>query len=123
MSNPIISSGKHLICELKNVKNETLMHSLEGIKSLLDNICEKYNYSILGKMEHQFQPIGITLLYLLSESHISVHTFPEKGYIAMDIYTCREYENNDVYHEIYQYLVDCFDAEREVKPIIVDRGI
>lgn len=124
-NNPIlfISSGKHLICELKDVKNETLMNSLDGIKSLLDEICEKYKFSILGKMEHQFQPIGITLLYLLSESHISVHTFPEKGYIAMDIYTCREYENNDIYREIYEYLVNRFDADKNIQPIIVDRGL
>ena len=119
---PFISSGKHLICELKDVKNEEKMNSLEQITEVLDTICEKYNFTVLGKLQHCFTPIGHSLLYLLSESHISVHTFPEKKYIAMDIYTCREYTDNTVYNEIYHYLVSSFDADSGVVPIIIDRG-
>jgi S-adenosylmethionine decarboxylase proenzyme len=119
---PNISSGKHMICELKNIQNHLTLNSLSEIRTILDIICHTYDFNVLGRMEHSFTPIGHTLIYLLSESHISVHTFPEKQYIAMDIYTCREYEDNSVYQEIYDYLVGIFEADRE-KPIIIDRGV
>jgi S-adenosylmethionine decarboxylase len=116
-----ISSGTHMICELQNIQNIELLNSLSGIRAVVDGICETYAFSVLGKLEHQFSPQGCSLVYLLSESHISVHTFPEKNYIAMDIYTCREYPNNDVYHEIHRYLEGVFSANG-VAPIIIDRG-
>ena len=62
------------------------------------------NYEILGEVEHVFQPQGYTLLFLLSESHLSVHTFPEKKYISFDLFTCREYPDNTVYLSIYEWL-------------------
>lgn len=113
-----MSSGKHLICDIKNIKNVELLNSLEQLKSMFDYICDTYGYTILHKIDHLFHPQGITLIYMLSESHISIHTFPEKGYAAMDIYTCREYPNNDVYHLIQTYLSKRFDDENSVFTII-----
>jgi len=114
------SSGKHMICDLTNIKNIELLNDSTKIKELFDNICKKYNYTILNRMEHIFEPQGITILYLLSESHISIHTFPERNYAALDIYTCKEYDNNDIYEEIYEYIIKEFKAEKE-EPIIIDR--
>jgi S-adenosylmethionine decarboxylase len=113
-----MSSGKHLICDIKNIKNHGLLNSVDGIKEMFDYICEKYNYNILHKVQHLFEPQGITLLYMLSESHISIHTFPEKNYAAMDIYTCREYPNNDVYLDIIEYIKKMFDSSEETFSII-----
>lgn len=114
------ASGKHMICDIKEIKNHLLLNDINLIKSFFDEICEKYNYTILHKTEHKFTPQGITVLYMLSESHISIHTFPEHNYAAMDIYTCRIYENNDVYKEIYKEIIARFDALEE-SPIIMDR--
>lgn len=113
-----MSSGKHLICDIKNIKNQILLNSIEKLKELFDYICDKYQYTILNKTEHIFSPQGITMIYMLSESHISIHTFPEKNYCAMDIYTCREYENNDVYNEIKEYLEKIFQADNSEFTII-----
>ena len=113
-----MSSGKHLICDIKNIKNSKLLNSMSQLKQMFDHICEKYQYTILHKIEHPFEPQGITILYMLSESHISIHTFPEKNYAAMDIYTCREYENNDVYLEIQEYLRKMFESSDETFTIV-----
>jgi S-adenosylmethionine decarboxylase len=43
-------------------------------------------------MSHQFSPQGVTAICLLSESHISIHTWPEKGEAAVDVFTCGESE-------------------------------
>jgi S-adenosylmethionine decarboxylase proenzyme len=116
-----VSSGKHMICDIHEIQNTELLHSLSGIREVIDVICAKYSFTVLGKLEHQFTPYGCTLIYLLSESHISLHTFPEKNYIAMDIYTCREYPDNSIYEEIYQYLANVFCSKID-SPIIINRG-
>jgi len=113
-------SGKHMIIDLKEIKDDILIHDLDKIKTLLDTICNKYDFSILNKSEHVFEPQGLTILYLLSESHLSVHTFPERKYIAIDLYTCRDYKDNDVYEEIYDFFIESFQAKKEI-PIIIDR--
>jgi S-adenosylmethionine decarboxylase len=117
-----MSSGKHMICDIKNIKNHTLLNSPIQITNLLDRICETYEYTILQKNKHEFTPQGFTALYLLSESHISIHTFPEKNYAAIDIYTCRQYPDNQVYLAIYDHLIKEFAADPNQQPIIIDRN-
>jgi S-adenosylmethionine decarboxylase len=114
-------SGKHMICDIKGIKNMVLLHDLDKMKKVLEDICNKYDFSILEKVDYKFHPEGISILYLLSESHLSIHTFPEKSYIAFDLYTCRQYDNNDVYNEIYDFLIHSFQADKD-KPIIIDRS-
>jgi len=80
------SSGKHMICDFKGIQNNILLNSCYGLKSILKNICAKYDFQILNEVEHQFTPQGCSILFLLSESHLSLHTFPERNYIAFDLY-------------------------------------
>ena len=109
-----------MICDIKGIRNTELLNRLDQVRFILNVICEKSEFTVLDVIEHQFEPEGFSILYLLSESHISIHTFPERQYFALDIYTCREYDNNDIYNEIYEYLVGIFDAKLE-KPTIIDR--
>jgi S-adenosylmethionine decarboxylase len=111
-------SGKHLIIDIKNIKNENIINNIDKLKTVMDYICEKYDFNILQKIEHQFEPQGISIIYLLSESHMTIHTFPEKKYIAFDLYTCREYPNNDVYNEIHNYIVEEFQCDLENQKIV-----
>ena len=112
-------SGKHMICDIKNITNIELLNNLDKIKELLDFICKTNDFSVLEKVDYLFHPQGLTILYLLSESHISIHTFPEKKYIAFDLYTCREYKDNSTYIAIFEWLKDKFQAEGTYQ--IVDR--
>lgn len=120
--NPFLSatiSGKHMIFDLKKARNLDLMSSVEGISLILDNVCNKHNYNVLARNGHAFSPVGATVLYLLSESHISIHTFPERGYAAVDIYTCRDMPDDSEYLDIYHYLVAAFDADLETSPPLI----
>lgn len=119
-SNQVTVSGKHMICDIKNIKNMDVLNDIDKIKTMFDTICETHQFTILNKVEHKFEPQGLTMIYLLAESHISIHTFPERQYAAVDIYTCHEYENNKVYESIYDYLIETLDARKET-PIIIDR--
>jgi S-adenosylmethionine decarboxylase proenzyme len=116
-----ISTGKHMICDLTNVRNMMRLESMESMHVLLNNICERYDFTVLGKIEHTFEPQGLSVVYMLSESHISIHTFPERRYLALDIYTCRHYDDDEVYMDIYRTLVKWFQCDSGV-PTILDRG-
>jgi len=110
-----------MICDLTNIRNNARLNSLDKMHELLEGICTEHEFSILSKTHHEFEPHGITVLYMLSESHISIHTFPEKRYLAFDIYTCRDYEDDAVYEAIYDKLVSWFQCDRGV-PTIISRG-
>uniref|UniRef100_A0A6C0KLF7 Adenosylmethionine decarboxylase n=1 Tax=viral metagenome TaxID=1070528 RepID=A0A6C0KLF7_9ZZZZ len=111
-------SGKHLLCDIKQIRNRKLLSNIDEIKRLMDSVCNAHQYTILQKIEHTFDPQGFSVIYLLSESHMSIHTFPERDYLAFDLYTCRTYANNDEYNQIYNTMVTEFDADRETPNII-----
>jgi hypothetical protein len=99
-------SGKHLICDFKKIENTSLLNNKLDLKLLCRDVCIANNYKILGEIDHDFEPQGCSFIFLLSESHLSVHTFPEKNYISFDLYTCRQYEDNSVYINIYLELCE-----------------
>jgi S-adenosylmethionine/arginine decarboxylase-like enzyme len=107
-------AGKHLICDFRKVKSFNI-----DFKGICRALCDMSNYEILGEIEHRFQPEGYTFLFLLSESHLSVHTFPERKYLSFDLYTCREYADNSTYITIFEWLKEKFQAEGTYQ--IVDR--
>jgi len=107
-----LSAGKHMICDLKDINNTELLNNAELLNKMLKDICRKYNFEILNEIEHSFHPIGCSILFLLSESHISIHTFPEKNYISLDIYTCRQYNDNLVYNDIYAFIINKLNASQ-----------
>ena len=113
-------SGKHLILDIKNIRNKSIIDDLEELKSMMDTICISNNFTVLQRIEEIFEPQGLSIIYLLSESHMSIHTFPEKNYIAFDLYTCREYETDDEYKKIHEYIIKKTKADYE-EPIIITR--
>jgi len=75
------------------------------LKLLCKDLCISNKFVILGEIDHEFHPQGCTFIFLLSESHLSVHTFPERNHLSFDLYTCRQYPENDTtYIEIYNTL-------------------
>jgi S-adenosylmethionine decarboxylase proenzyme len=96
--------GKQMICDIKNIENAVVLNNIVAIEAILSKICNTYDYTVISKSSHLFDGCGFTILWMLSESHLSVHTFPERDFLAFDIYTCRRYSDNTVYDEIYRLL-------------------
>jgi S-adenosylmethionine decarboxylase len=117
-----LSSGKHLVCDIKSIKNVSILNNVDNLKEIMREICKKYNFEILKEMDYVFNPQGCTIIFLLSESHISIHTFPERHHISFDIYTCRQYSNNNVYEEIFTYLITTLNACYESNYQIINRN-
>jgi S-adenosylmethionine/arginine decarboxylase-like enzyme len=114
------SAGKHLLFDAKNIKNTQLLNNFEETLHMLDMLCSKYKFPILGRSYHMFEPCGFTILFLLSDSHLSLHTFPERNFVAIDLYTCKEYADNSIYEEIHDTLCKEYDCDRNA-PFIIDR--
>jgi S-adenosylmethionine decarboxylase proenzyme len=122
MFNEYESSGKHMICDFKGIKNYNLLNNIEHLNLVLKQICTDNEFQILNEVQHKFEPIGCSILFLLSESHLSIHTFPEKNHMSFDIYTCRQYNDNVVYNKIYHNLLNILDASSINSSIkIIDR--
>ena len=71
------------------------LNDTKRLKKILREIAKVCKLTVLRTSTHQFEPYGVTSLFLLSESHLSIHTWPEHGKFAMDVYSC-----NDGYSEI-----------------------
>lgn len=80
--------GNHLILDINNVSVD--LNNFEFLDNKLREILGKTSVTIEGAVHKIFEPQGVTILYLLSESHFSIHTWPESGACAIDFYHCGE---------------------------------
>src|SRR5262245_17562159 len=79
--------GRHLLGSYLDCDPDALADS-EGIRALMRAAAEAAGATIVGSVHHLFPPDGITVLLLLSESHASIHTYPEHGSCFVDLFTC-----------------------------------
>ena len=82
--------GKHCILELYDCDSSKLDDEV-FLRSAITQAAERAGATLLNLITHQFQPQGVTGLALLAESHISIHTWPEAGYAAVDVFTCGDH--------------------------------
>jgi S-adenosylmethionine decarboxylase len=87
--------GVHILLNLGGCPS----HLLERVSTSLDFGSQAISNAGLmevGIQSHQFQPYGATVLFLLSESHLSIHTWPERGVVACDIFCCTDKQSLDM---------------------------
>ncbi|ACX63800.1 S-adenosylmethionine decarboxylase proenzyme [Paenibacillus vortex V453] len=81
--------GRHVAVDTWGVDFE-LLNSAEFLQAQMVEAAEACGATVLSVQSKQFEPQGATVLVLLSESHLSIHTYPERGFAAIDCYTCGE---------------------------------
>ncbi len=91
--------GKHLILELYGCASETLNHK-EIIESVMVDAAVKAGAEVIHPYFHQFSPHGISGMVIIAESHLSIHTWPEYGYAAVDVFVCGDNVDLDVAYDI-----------------------
>ncbi|MFH1235169.1 MAG: adenosylmethionine decarboxylase [Candidatus Diapherotrites archaeon] len=82
-----METGFMIIAEFKGCNPEKIK-KIRDIKPVLEKAVKESGLKKLCSKYHQFKPFGVTGFILLAESHLSVHTWPEKGTVAIDIFTC-----------------------------------
>lgn len=87
MSEGPITLGHHWIVDLHGCPPE-LLDDQELIRQRLHETTERFGLTLLDVVSNKFEPQGVTAVGLLAESHMSIHTWPEHGYAAVDIFTC-----------------------------------
>jgi len=81
------------------------LNDSKRLKKILREIAKVCKLTVLRTSTHQFEPYGVTSLFLLSESHLSIHTWPEHGKFAMDVYSCNDgYSEMEIENIIRKYL-------------------
>ncbi|WP_430433127.1 adenosylmethionine decarboxylase [Methyloversatilis sp.] len=84
--------GLHVLLDLHGVEPD-LLSDLARIEGVLDEAARAAGAHVLGGHFHPFGPgLGVTGVLLLAESHISIHTWPEHGYAAVDVFMCGKAE-------------------------------
>ena len=81
--------GKHIIIDLYGASN---LDSVEAIEQAMMDIIAYTGATLLHQYYHTFEPHGVTGFTCLAESHISIHTWPETGAAAFDIFMCGDSE-------------------------------
>lgn len=110
--------GHHIIVELSQCNFEVLCN-LNKIKDYMVEAAKQANAQVLETAFHQFGPAGISGVVVIAESHLSIHTWPEFGYAAVDIYTCGAKTNP---RKACNYLGRVLGA-KQVTLCVVKRGI
>lgn len=84
--------GTHILCDTWGV-DFNILNNFDWLREKMKESIEVSGATILSVQGEKFDPQGVTLLFLLSESHMSIHTYPEKHFASIDIYTCGESVN------------------------------
>lgn len=89
------SLGYHLILELEGCP-ETVLDDRKAVRRVMTEAVEASGATMIQPFFHQFAPQGVSGVVIISESHFSIHTWPEYGYAAVDIFTCGDQIDMDV---------------------------
>ena len=102
--------GTHLLATLYTEQHGPL-DQYAAFRQLVDELVQEFRLQKLGEVYHNFQPSGFTGVVCLSESHLSVHTWPEHGRVNVDIYLSNYLRSNDdTVCRIYETLKKHFGA-------------
>ena len=110
--------GQHLLVDLYGCDSRVL-DELEQVRGAVLEAASLVDATVLGVVEHQFEPQGVTVVVVIAESHVSVHTWPEHGYAAVDVFTCG---GDLAAGPVVDLLTERFRA-REATAMEVKRGI
>ena len=110
----LIHQSKHFLLELYRCDCEKL-NDESFLRCILNRAAKLANATVLNLISNKFEPQGVTAIGLLAESHISIHTWPESNYSAVDIFTCGQ---NMLPELASQYLIEALKAEEHFLRVI-----
>lgn len=100
--------GQHLVLELNGCTSK-LLGDVKRVEEIMVAAAKIAKATIVGVHFHQFSPFGVSGVVVIAESHFAIHTWPEHGYAALDIFTCGDTLNSEL---AVQYLVKKFQSRR-----------
>ncbi len=108
------SLGRHLLAEFYECDPE-MINNCALVEKFMKEAAIKSGATIVQSVFHSFQPHGISGVVVIAESHLAIHTWPEYGYAAVDLFTCGDTVDPWI---AYRYLKEKFGAkECDVKDL------
>ena len=86
--------GVHLIANVYDV-NVLFLEKMDANLPCLENIVNKLDLHVVSRTGFQFEPVGYTYAFVLSESHFTIHTYPEYNSCYIDIFCCNKDFNSE----------------------------
>ena len=117
--------GRHVIIELWGCSD--VINDASQVELAMRNAVHAANATLLDLFVHEFSPQGVTGVAVLAESHLSIHTWPEYGYVAADVFTCGSTTKPDAAAEVLRkafeaQTADIRELQRGVMPQSVQIG-
>lgn len=122
-----LEEGRHIIVDIKNIHN-CILEDTETIEYIMCEVARLSGAKILGISKHKFKPVGFTCVLLLSESHMSIHTYVDEDNLAngfgscyADLYTCGTTCNPEIG---IKYLIERLCSEESIVSMkVFKRGL
>lgn len=92
--------GRHLIAEFADCDGQKLA-DVDFIEDCLNEAVRKSGATIINSVFHRYNPQGVSGVVVIAESHLSIHTWPEYNYAAVDFFTCGDSVDP---HKAYRYM-------------------
>jgi S-adenosylmethionine decarboxylase proenzyme len=83
------SLGRHMLLELYDCPQE-ILNNQEKIEEVLVGVVHAVGATLINTSFHKFSPYGVSGVVVIAESHITIHTWPEHNYAAIDVFTCND---------------------------------
>lgn len=110
--------GQHILAEFYEC-NADKLNDVAFLEKTFNDAANLAEATIVKSVFHPFSPVGVTGVVVIMESHISIHTWPEFGYAAVDFFTCSDQMN---YQKAYNYLVEILESKNHFAEK-VERGL
>ena len=92
-----LAYGHHVLVDISDAE-PSVLNNLESLEHSLVSAAADEGVTVLATLKKAFQPSGVTILLLISESHVSLHTYPDQGRAFFDAFTCGvDYEPANIF--------------------------
>ena len=98
--------GRHILAEFFGC-NPNVLNNVELIQEKMTQAAVECGATVVQTCFHMFNPYGVSGVVIISESHLAIHTWPELGYAAVDLFTCGEHCDPKI---AYDFLKKAFDS-------------
>ena len=107
--------GRHVLVELYDC-NDQLLNDPKFIEQEMLKAAELSKATVISSSAHHFNPHGVSGVVVIAESHITIHTWPEHSYAAVDIFTCGETVDPWIISEHLEKVLECKNiSQSEIK--------
>lgn len=115
-----MKKGTHILADLYQCQgSKNLLTKKESLKKLMIEVIKKVGLGVLDSIFYQFPKAGVTGVVLLAESHLAIHTWPEKKYLTLDIFVCNlTRDNTKRAHRAFKMFLGSFRPLKVKKKIL-----